>query len=233
MSDFSPPPLPPPPEPPASASATPWDERDRLGFFTALVDTTVGVLSSPSRFFVGAPAGIGGPLFYGMILGVLGIWISAMYGLSFALVAGMVPGAGSEAFGKLPSWLQNEWISFLLQVVLGPVFLLLWLFVAAGVTHAALVMVGGAKRGFEATFAVFCYAQAFAIFNVIPMCGGLLGLPYLVVVLVVGLAQVHTITEGRAYSGLVATIALACCCLVVFVMILAGGVAGMLGAMAR
>lgn len=169
-----------------------------------------------------------------MTLGVLGIWISAMYGLSFGLVAGMVPGAGSsEAFGKLPSWLQNEWVSFLLQVVLGPVFLLLWLFVAAGITHAALLMVGGAKRGFEATFAVFCYAQAIGVFNVIPICGGLLGLPYLVVVLVVGLAQVHAITEGRAYSGLVATIALACCCVFVFVIILAGGLASVLGAMAR
>ena len=43
---------------------TPWDDRARIGFIPALVETTQKVLTAPSSFFASMPVagGIGGPL---------------------------------------------------------------------------------------------------------------------------------------------------------------------------
>ena len=80
------------PELPAAATAggTPWDERDRVGILTALVDTTRMVLTRPSEFFRALPVtgGIGAPLLYAVIVGWLGVVAASLYQAIFRSIVG-------------------------------------------------------------------------------------------------------------------------------------------------
>src|SRR5260370_11339809 len=77
-----------------------WGRRDELGFVTALVETAKEVLTGPSDFFRRMPVagGIGSPLLYAVVIGYLGLLLSAVYSAVFVLVRGA---AGAAALGPL------------------------------------------------------------------------------------------------------------------------------------
>ena len=78
----------------------PWERRQEIGFVTALVETTKEVLTGPSDFFRRMPVagGIGSPLLYAVVIGYLGLLLSAVYSAVFLLVRGAV---GTAALGPL------------------------------------------------------------------------------------------------------------------------------------
>ncbi len=221
------------PEDATPSEATPWDRRDQIGLVAAAWDTTVAVLLSPSRFFAAVKAGggegggVGGELVYGTVLGYLGLLASAVYGQVIHLVGGGLGGFHTRSrFGELPQFVEG-WLGFALQVVLGPVLVLMGIFFSAALSHLGLLLVGR-SRGFEMTLKVFCYAQAVAVFQLLPICGGLLSLPYLVTLYVIGLSTTHEIPEGRAYGALLLTFLAVCCCVGALVVGFIG-VAGLAG----
>src|SRR2546427_11069054 len=61
--------------------STPWEHRDRIGLVSALVETTQQVFTRPTEFFRAMPVtgGLGGPLFYGAIVGYSGQVESSIY----------------------------------------------------------------------------------------------------------------------------------------------------------
>jgi hypothetical protein len=210
----TPPPLTPTtPDQTAPPVGTPWERRGEIGVAAAAWDTTVAVLLSPSTFFrsVGSGRGMGGELVYGVILGYLGLLASAVYGQVFSLALANLGGLYPRSrLGELPAFLEG-WLGFVLQVVLGPVLVLMGIFFSSAVSHLGLLLLGR-SRGFELTLKVFCYAQAVAVFQLVPFCGGLLSLPYLVTLYVIGLSVTHEIPEGRAYGALLLTFLAVCCC---------------------
>jgi hypothetical protein len=175
---------------------------------------------------------VGGPLLYGVAAGYLGVVVSALYGLLINLIASSsLPEIGGYSqFGELAPLLEG-WLGFGIQVVLGPLFVLIGIFVASGLSHLGLLLLG-ARQGFEATLRVFCFAQATALFQLVPFCGALIGLPYMVVLLVVGFSEVHAIGEGRAYAGLFASILMACCCVAMMALAM-GGIGALAGLASR
>ena len=176
---------------------------------------------------VKASRGSGGELFYGTVLGYLGVLASAVYGQVINLVPAGVGGLHPRSrFGALPAFAEG-WLVFAIEVVLGPVLVLMGIFFSAAVSHLGLLLVGR-SRGFEMTLKVFCYAQAVAVFQLLPICGGLLSLPYLVTLYVIGLATTHEIPEGRAYGALLLTFLAVCCCVGALVVGFIG-VAGLAG----
>ncbi len=86
----------PPTQPPRAGRAgggfgrIPWDDRDRIGLLTALVETTREVLTAPARFFRAMPVtgGIGSPLLYAVIVGWVGVVATALYQAIFRSIAG-------------------------------------------------------------------------------------------------------------------------------------------------
>jgi hypothetical protein len=61
------------------------------------------------------------------------------------------------------------------------------------------MVVGGAKRPFEATFRVACYAGgSTAVLQLLPMCGTIASSIWNFVCMVIGLSEVHGISKGRA-----------------------------------
>jgi hypothetical protein len=234
--ELAPPPLPPPvtgapgwdPGPGARAG-TPWERRHEIGIASALVETTQRVLTGPTAFFRAMPVtgGIGSPLLYALIIGYAGLVISAIYDFVLESIMGSSLsrfGGGSEAMaGVMPYFAGAAGLG--VKLVAGPFFVAIGLFLISGITHLVLMMLGGAARGFEATFRVACYSEAAALLNIVPVCGGMLAPVLMVVLMIIGVAEAHGTTRARAAAAVLLPVALCCCCILVpvvaFVMSLA------------
>ena len=246
----APPPLPPgfgapsAPRPPAPRTArpssarpegnpgVPWDQRDHLGFFTALVETTRRVLTEPVAFFRAMPVsgGLASALLYAVVLGWLGLVATAFYQAIFRSVVGSSFGAFGDRpeVAALLGWVES-WAGFVAQVVFGGVFVVIGLFVAAAILHVMLLILGGAQRDFEATFRVVSFSQATSVLFLVPFCGQPIGGLWCLVLYVVGLAQAHQIGYGKALAAVLLPLALLCCCCVGLAVLFAGAIAGMMG----
>jgi hypothetical protein len=219
----SPPPAGAPPFPPAGSGPgagegrgrTPRDERDRTGLLTALVETTREVLVGPTRFFRAMPVtgGVGSPLLYAVIVGWAGLVATALYQAIFRSIVGTSFGA----FGDHPEltamfgWIDS-WGGFIAQAVFGGVFVVIGVFLSSGVLHLMLLLLGGARRDFEATLRVVCFAQATSVLFLLPFCGQFVGAVWTVVLYVIGLSQAHEIGAGKAAAAVLLPIVLMCCC---------------------
>jgi len=226
--------------PPSGAGAPqgpgiPWDRRDRIGLVSALVETTRDVLTQPGAFFRAMPVtgGIASPLLYAVIVGWLGLVASAFYQAVFHSVVGSGLGAfGSERpeLAALLGWVEG-WAGFVAQAVFGGVFVAVGVFVAAGVLHLVLLLLGGVRRDFEATFRVVSFAQATSILFLVPFCGQFVGGLWTLVLYVLGLAEAHQIGHGKATAAVLLPIVLVCCCCAGLAFLFAGAIAGLAGQM--
>jgi hypothetical protein len=237
MSDFSPPPLPPappdPPEPPApTPGGIPWDNRDRLGLSTALIETLKLVLFDPVRFYRAMPTsgGLPGPLAFGLLVAYFGLAVSATYQFVFQSIGGrMIADLGSRGeFGRL-SHVIGSGVGLVGTLILGPVLLLIALFLGSGITHLCLMLLGGAKRDYEATFRVACFAQAPSIFAVVPFCGGPIHVVYQIVLSIIGISEAHQVSRMTAAAAVLLPIVLVCCCCGASLGMMFGGLAGVAG----
>lgn len=230
--ESAPPPIPPPSEwsaGPGARTGTPWERRDQIGFASALVETTQRVLTGPTAFFKEMPVtgGIGSPLLYALVIGYAGLLISAIYDFVLESVMGSSLsrlGGGSEAMAGVMPYLGGA-VGLGMKLILGPLFVAFGVFFLSAIVHVTLMVLGGAARGFEATFRVTCYSEASALLNIIPVCGGVIGPILMIVIMIIGIAEAHGTPRGRAAAAVLLPIVIACCCVVVpivaFVMSLA------------
>jgi hypothetical protein len=204
---------------PGVREGTPWERRHEIGIASALVETTQRVLTGPTAFFRAMPVtgGIGSPLAYALIIGYAGLVISAIYDFVLESVMGASLsrfGGGSEAMAEFMPYLQGA-IGLGVKLVAGPFLLAIGLFLLSGIVHLLLMGLGGAARGFEATFRVACYSEAAALLNIIPVCGGLIAPIIMIVVMIIGISEAHGITRARAAAAVLLPIVLCCCCLLI------------------
>jgi hypothetical protein len=196
----------------------------------ALIETTKQVLSQPAAFFRSMPVtgGIGNPLLYAVIVGYVGLFASTIYNLVFrsVLTSSLSRMGGNRDMERLASFMQGG-AGLVMILIFGPVFIVIGLFISAG-SSTSRCSPGGAARGFEGTSRVAAYSQAASIFNIIPGCGGLVGLVYVIVLLVIGLSEAHGISRGKAATAVLVPFVLICCCSG----IVAAAIFGMAGASA-
>jgi hypothetical protein len=101
------------------------------------------------------------------------------------------------------------------------------LFVAAGVVHLLLTLQGAGRHGFEATFRTVAYAHGSgAMFGLIPFIGSTIGFVWALAVAVPGLAEMQETNTGTAALAVLAP-AVSCCG--VTILVLALGLAAVLG----
>jgi hypothetical protein len=230
-------PLLPPPAPAAQRpDRTPWDDRDRLGFLTALVETTRLVLTRPGEFFRSMPVegGIGAPLLYAVVVGWAGVVVASLYQAIFRSVVGSSLGA----LGEHPELAQliaftESWAGFVAQVVFGGVFVAIGVFVWSAIVHVALLIVGGARSGFEGTLRVVCFSQATSVLLLVPFCGQLVAPIWALVIDIIGLAETHRIGHGRSTAAVLLPVALLCCCCAGAIALFAGALASVVSQVAR
>jgi hypothetical protein len=204
-----------------------WERRSSFLDFPAMFEMIRGVLFEPSATFrrMKTSGDLGSPILFAMLLGTLGVlgglfWNFMLQSLGFlghnAAVEEMFLSTGILVFMAIAS----------------PVFVLIGTFVSSGILHLCLLLTGGAKNGFEATYRVVAYATgATAFFQLLPFCGGLIGGIWAIVAEVIGAREMHETTTGKALLAVLLPLILCCGCAVVFLFfgLGAGILAGLAG----
>jgi hypothetical protein len=104
------------------------------------------------------------------------------------------------------------------------------LMIGAAITHVALMIFGGANQQFETTLRVLGYAQgSTAWLNVIP-CGAVAAFVWTLVQEIVGLAQAHETTQGKAALAVLVPIVICLGCVAAVVALFVFGLLGAAGA---
>jgi len=206
---------------------------ERIGFWKGLCDTITGVLFAPTNFFARMPVvgGIGKPLLFGLLVGTVSTVVEHLVALSgwwwWPMSLRHYPGMAD--FPQLfPLWISR---TALLPLVLlsAPMRVLVGMLVWAGIMHLSLMLVGGARRGVEATFRVVAYSEAASLFSIFPFCGSIIALPWMIVVQVIGFTQAHQISSGKAIGAVLLPLLFCCGCAFSLALALGLGIFSALG----
>ena len=191
----------------APRSGLPWDDRQQRGVLRAFFDTLVMVLTKPTEAFTAMKreGGFGEPLIYAIIGGSVGGVIYFLY--NFLLGSAHMLGSHENPMMQM----MGAGIRPLFFIILVPLFVTIATFIGSGIFHLCLMIVGGAKQPFETTFRVVCFAGGSANpLLVIPICGGLIGGIWKIVLYCIGFARAHETDTGRAVLAVVLPLIVCC-----------------------
>lgn len=169
----------------------PWERRNRFGLLNGLYLTIKDVLLAPSRFFHRMPSKVGilQPLLFAVVLGIIGTFIAWLYSLVSASLQLVLLGDLSQG--------QSSFTSFMV-FVFSPLLVTMGVLIQAGLTHGVLMILGGSRLGFEATLRVAAYSEATAILLLLPICGIWLAIIWSMVILILGLYNIHETEPWKA-----------------------------------
>ncbi len=170
----------------------PWDVRGQSA--GTWWDTLTSILGDPSDAFrkMHVSGGLGRPIMYAML--GLGIGQVGPLLLQFAFLA--IAAAGGAPIEAVALQIGFQVVGAIIGTVLGAT---LGCFISSGILHVCLLMVGGEKNGYEATFRVVAYsAGTFGAFQIIPILGPCVGFIWQIVVTIIGLANAHETSGGKA-----------------------------------
>jgi len=197
-----------------SGMVTPsWERREELGFADALLRSIPEILFHPIYTFHHMPVtgGIAGPLLFVILLGTVGSIFQTFYSILGVRLDMFIP--ETEYVSEFQAR-ANVMLEIILMV-LSPILVAIITFIGAGIAHLFLMLFGGAKRGFEATFRVMAYAGgATALLSIIPLCGTWILLVWGVVCEIIGLREAHRTDTWRAVLAFLVPLFLCCCIMV-------------------
>ncbi|MBP1619445.1 MAG: hypothetical protein H6Q02_212 [Acidobacteria bacterium] len=217
----SPPPV--PPVPPATAPL-PW-EQPGYPFLEALYETAKLLVTAPTEAFrrVSVTVDLGRPLLYAILLGWIGIIAGQLYSIALrGVMTNLMPFQSPEGFAMGTG-------ASIAVMVLAPVFVLLGIFIWSAIVHLFLMMVGGANAGFGATVRVMCYGTTAQLAQVVPLCGGIVGAVWAIVLEIIGLAQVHRTSQGKAALAVLLPLALCCVCIAIMAALFGAAIMAAIG----
>ena len=198
-------------------SGLPWEHRQELGLFKAFFDTVILVLSKPTEAFktMRPEGGLTDPLLFALIGGSIGLVISVIFQVLFTSLS-FWGGQEGAALG----------MGFvLLYLIMIPVFIVAGMFIASGVLHLCLLMVGGASKPFETTFRIVCFSCGSTyLIALVPFCGNYVSFIYNIVVEIMGVASAHETTTGKAVMAVLLPIILCCGGALAFAIFVMGGI---------
>jgi hypothetical protein len=220
----------PAPVPPGGRKRTPWEDRENTGFFAGLFKTLKEVLFTPSDFFRKMPVtgGLTDPLLFALIVGMAGLLFLYLWDILLydSLRTFVIPEFRDMAERGL---MRDHGFSFF--SVLTPFTLIISLFLASGFLHLLLLMVRGAKAGFEATFRVAAYSMAPFVFLMIPACGMPVMWLWVITLAIIGLREAHETSGGKAAMAVLFPFILCCGIFAMSMMLFMGAIAASFGTM--
>jgi len=188
------------------------------------------VLLSPSDFFkkMAVTGGLTDPLLFAMIIGMAGLICLSVWDLVLhdSMQNFMTTEMKSAAGRGMTSGIESP-----LGMVLMPFLLIIWLFIVSGMLHLFLMMVRGAKAGFEATFRVVSYSVSPFLFMVIPYCGTLITMLWMLTLTAIGLRDAHGTTGGKATVAVLFPFLFCCGMTALCVILFMGALASSFGAL--
>lgn len=165
----------------------PWEERENYGTFNAFLQTATRILLTPTQFFSKLP--ISGGFLNPILFAIFSTVVSVALGYA---ITQLFMGGGGGLF---------LFIIVIVGSMLGlAIGVPISLFLGSATLHGCLLLVGGAQRGFEATFRVVSYSSVTGLFSVIPIVGVFANLWGLVLT-VIGLRETHRISTGKAAAA--------------------------------
>lgn len=188
----------------APGGGLPWEHRQELGFLKAFFDTVGMVLTKPNEAFgmMRTEGGLTDPLLFALIGGSAGMIVSFLMQIGLQSV-GFMADRNSAVLGM--------GIGIVFAIILMPLMLVVGMFIASGILHLCLMIVGGARKPFETTFRVVCFSSGSTyLLAMIPVCGGMIAALYNLVLECMGLARAHETEIGKAVMAVLLPI-LVCC----------------------
>ena len=183
-------------------SGLPWEVRGlRFGTWW---ETMSLVLGQPSLAFsmMHQSGGLGNPILFnfwgfGAPLAALGL-LAIPFALLFILAGAnnRDPSAIGLGVGIAVGMLIALLVYIVLIVTVGAL-------ISSAIIHVCLLMVGGAKQGFETTFRVVSFSQgAIApvglVLGCVPYLGALIHMVWIIVLTIIGISKAHEIPGGKA-----------------------------------
>jgi hypothetical protein len=163
-----------------SASGAEFDYSDPVQSF---INAVRNVITAPANFFRGIRRQ--GDFVNPLLFAIICYEISAILGGLLGLVG--VGMGGTQGFG-----------SFIVSLILAPVFAAIGLFIGAGIIHLlVMLIVGSSNAGYEATFRVSAFSSVTSLVSWIPIVGLIASL-YGVYIAIMGIREVHSTTTGKA-----------------------------------
>lgn len=210
------------PEPSASFAQAPkpapeyyvhWEDRERLGFLRAFGQTWSEATFRPTEFFrKTSPLGhFGSALLFAFLVGMVSSLISLFWQYQFW-----------GTFGELKQFEEMFGVEFgrdflRLLALFSPFIVIVSLFVSSFIYHLSLLLVGGGKNGWEATFRAICYSYGPRLFDCVPWCGGLIAMVCQFVVMIIGWRELHNISTSRALFAALLPFFVCCALMVLLV----------------
>jgi hypothetical protein len=172
----------------SSEEYTPWESGE--GFFQGLYRTVIESLFSPVQFYKKIAAGKGywNPFIFAMIIGIIGAGIGLIW--QVVSVSKMI---SPEIAGVIPYTMM-----VIILIVALPFVIAFSVAAMTIVTHIFLMILGGNKKGFEATFRAIAYSFSSHLWYIIPFLGALVGTVYMIVLAIIGVRETHATSTGRA-----------------------------------
>lgn len=190
------PPGPPAPPPPPAPPNVPWERRRELGFVSALFQTVRESLFDPVAFYrrVDPRGPIAPALLYATLIGVVAATFTLLWELAVPSPWGGIVPAETRA-EAIPSVVAS-----LALWALTPILTPLAVLIGAAIYHLVLLVLGGPSQGYGGTVRATAYAAAPELLALVPFCGGFIAIPWLLVLYVIGLREVHGIQTGKAIA---------------------------------
>ncbi len=221
------------PPPPGGGSGDgprlPWDDRDRLGFVGALIETVKLTATAPGDAFrrLRADGDYFGPLFYGLILSWIGIFFNQLWSLLLNSAMSSMMGDFGAA-GLVAGFSLFYMIGWL---VVWPFLYAILLLISAGIFHLCLMLLGGVSdspTGFEGTFKVAAFSAVVFLCLIVPVVGGLIALVWMIILLTLGFTEAHRTSQGKALGGALLPFVLCCLCCGLIVVLSWASIAAMI-----
>ncbi len=172
-------------------SGIPWEDPE-VGFPENLGRTWIESLTAPVPFFrrLAPEAIVARAVLYFLIMAVGAALFSLLWGLAGS--APDLPPQAAEVLDLDPRGIQ------LFGFFLSPFANLILLGLATMAVHLFVRLLTDSDRPVSATARVICYAAGPALLTIIPWVGELAGWAGSVVLLTIGIREVHGTTTGRA-----------------------------------
>jgi len=209
---------------------TPWEERETIGIVSGLLKTVQSAAVHPGEFFkkMQVNGGLTDPLLFGLIIGMIGVTFQYVWQILLQNPMQRMMTAEMQGMAAF-DMLQGFGIAIL--AVLAPIMVIVGIFVLAGCLHVVLMMVKGAHAGFEATFRVVAYSSSPYLLTIIPFCGGIVALVWMVLLAIIGLREAHGTSGNRAAFAVLFPFIFCCGLLVLLVVLFFGALFATFGAL--
>lgn len=225
---------------PPQGKGTPW-ELGTGGAFASWRETMVQALFEPGKLFSSIDLEQGRKhLSFAIITGSIFLMVSQ-------LIERFVIGPQTEQFRKMAQDMlgdrgqklgpfvkslmgvnTNSAATTIVLLFLAPLFVLVFLYANALVTHGFALLFGQSKRGFKATFAACAYSNATTVLMLVPGCGSPIAILWCVVLIGIGIKITHGASTGGATAVALGPYLL--CCLGICALTTLGVTAAMQGA---